>query len=48
MECTRCKQELDEASELTNEQINKYAETPIEPVCNTCLQDAINQQETIQ
>lgn len=48
MDCTKCNQELDESSELTIAQINKYAEVPVEQICNDCLWNVINQKETIQ
>ena len=37
MDCTKCNTELDEASEEIIAQINKYAETKTEPICEDCL-----------
>jgi hypothetical protein len=37
MDCTKCHTELDEASEETLAQINKYAETKTEPIFENCL-----------
>jgi len=43
MICPKCNQQLDESSEMTINQINKHAETPIEPICNDCLWNEITE-----
>jgi lysyl-tRNA synthetase class I len=41
MDCTKCNNKLDDLDEETLAQINKYAALPILPICESCLQEAI-------
>ena len=48
MICIECNEELDESSEETIAQINKYADKPCEELCDECRWQRLNATGTIQ